>query len=50
VFITGAPPIILSLAHFLYAPKEVQQSIDGLDAPSEANDATYLDIEPVRFV
>jgi hypothetical protein len=39
----------MSLAHFLSAPRVVAESIDGLSTPTDANDETYFDVEPVRL-
>uniref|UniRef100_A0A914YRK3 Uncharacterized protein n=1 Tax=Panagrolaimus superbus TaxID=310955 RepID=A0A914YRK3_9BILA len=42
----GEPPIIFSLPNFLYAPKYVQDSVEGLDTPNVENDEIELDFEP----
>ena len=40
----------MSLSNFLFAPEEVQQSIVGMDSPTQDTDQITVDIEPVRML
>ncbi|KAJ1348673.1 CD36 [Parelaphostrongylus tenuis] len=46
----GAPRIYISQAHFLNSDREVQFSVDGMDIPDEANDNTFIEVEPTTGV
>ncbi|CAB3401826.1 unnamed protein product [Caenorhabditis bovis] len=42
----GSPRVYLSQPHFYKSPKELWHAVSGLAVPSDANDNTYVDLEP----
>lgn len=46
----GQPRVYSSNAHFLYAPIQLLESIDGMEKPDPIKDETSIDIEPLTGV
>jgi hypothetical protein len=42
----GEPPVVVSLPNFLYAPKYVHDSIEGMPEPNQDQDEIQVDLEP----
>lgn len=42
----GEPPIVISMPNFLFTPKYVQDSIEGMPKPDPERDEIQVDLEP----